>query len=1115
MTRTSYFSAPLFVAILSSGSAYGQLDPNAFPSLGTLNVSSGTLTINTDTLAMSGAASFTGVSFNQNNGPQVAVFDFSSITIGSGVTVTLTGSRRALALLSQGNATIQPTLTVSTFTGNDIPTLGGYAGGFVLATIDSNFVYLAQNGGGPGGGGATADQSTASVGGGGHGGPGGFGGSGGLPGSAYGNLFQTLQGGGGGGAAVLAHSSSGTVSPTAEAGAGGGALEVVAAGTLTVASVTAGGSSASAFSNGNNTTNFGLAQAGGGAGGGILLFGGTGLTLNGALDAHGGDAESAGAGAGGGAGGGGGGRIAVSGLSSYTLGTNPFSFNLNGGNGTGGGTAGFAGVLTVDTLSTAIPSGTSVTLNGTPVTSVAGSTTQTGATVEAFIRNDLVVNSGATVTLGMNNALQHLDASGNNITSLTVNGTLNLNGFSQTVNTFQSTTSGGIVTIPAGSTLSVGVNNSSSTYTGQLSGPGSFVKIGSGVLNLSAPSPNFTGQTTVTSGQLVVGDLTLQNSTVVASQSGFVFGLGFASGDVNPVFGALAGTTDFDLVGRNLNSLTVGGNNASTTYAGDFIAGSLPGGLIKAGTGVWTLTGGNSLSGPFNIQGGTVLVASGGVLSPNAPTTLSAGATLDLNGYGYTVTPANPLTVQGTLRLGGAGVTVASGATATYNGGFISNGFLSGSGTQTVTGGATLSGVTTANSATLSVTGAASFTNLSNSGALTVAAGLAATPTVLSYVINQGSGSVTVGANSPLNVSDFQTYGTLTINPATVTENFSQTTLMTNTGTSQLYFNGGSRTFVGTPSTAVFPSTWPDASLRGTPTFVAGIDLHGQNAVVAGGLFVNNGYVEDSTNNFQGTATVVADFGSLVKGAGFFQNTVITQNGGKFQPGNSPGSASFGKFVFGPGGVASYVFAIDDATGTAGPSPDVAGQVRGWGLVKAVSRGAGPTPTTGDFTWTATPTDKLLVSLQTLVNPTTVGVDVPGMMDYFDPNRSYIWPAVEWTGAYAGPADDATLDEATTFDTSGFANPIGGRFGWSLDTGKNSLSLTYTPSAVPEPGTLALGGLAALGLAARRLRCKALKLSRTSKLDAQENPRNTGQGKTSTSSAHGARPAGCRLRAPR
>jgi hypothetical protein len=92
-------------------------------------------------------------------------------------------------------------------------------------------------------------------------------------------------------------------------------------------------------------------------------------------------------------------------------------------------------------------------------------------------------------------------------------------------------------------------------------------------------------------------------------------------------------------------------------------------------------------------------------------------------------------------------------------------------------------------------------------------------------------------------------------------------------------------------------------------------------------------------------------------------------------------------------------------------------------------------------------------------------------MDHFDPTHSYVWPAVTWTGSYAGPAEAATLDSATTFDTSGFANPIGGHFGWTLDATDHVLSLTYTPTAVAEPGTLALTGLAVGGFAAiRRVR---------------------------------------------
>ena len=154
--------------------------------------------------------------------------------------------------------------------------------------------------------------------------------------------------------------------------------------------------------------------------------------------------------------------------------------------------------------------------------------------------------------------------------------------------------------------------------------------------------------------------------------------------------------------------------------------------------------------------------------------------------------------------------------------------------------------------------------------------------------------------------------------------------------------------------------------------------------------------------------------------------------------------------------MSNYVFSIDDATGTAGPNPDAAGHVSGWGLVKAVQKSFFGSTSPGDFAWTATPTAEVTVALDTLINPTAVGTDVSGMMADFDPSRSYSWPAVQWAGTYSGPTGAAALDAATSFDTSGFLNPIAGSFGWSLDTAGQTLSLVYTPSAVPEPSSLFL-----------------------------------------------------------
>ena len=279
-----------------------------------------------------------------------------------------------------------------------------------------------------------------------------------------------------------------------------------------------------------------------------------------------------------------------------------------------------------------------------------------------------------------------------------------------------------------------------------------------------------------------------------------------------------------------------------------------------------------------------------------------------------------------------------------------------------------------------------------------------------------------------MSVSNFQSNGMLTLNPAPA----GQLTLLSNTtsaGASGLFFNSGSRTFVGTPGTA--------------RNSVAGINLKGQNLVITGGLFVNNGFVADSSPS-QGS--IIVDYNSLYKGAGTNFVNVITQNGGRVQAGNSPGLSSNGALTIGPGGTQNFNWEINDARGVAGPSGATGTLVSGWSVLaaqKIFNPLTGQT-TTGNLTWTASsaPGNQFSFALFTLLNPSPVGTDNFGKMDdWFNPSEGgpappygnfgvhdgdfgYAWPVITFAGTYTGPTDSATLTADTLFDFSQFQNTI-------------------------------------------------------------------------------------------
>ena len=231
----------------------------------------------------------------------------------------------------------------------------------------------------------------------------------------------------------------------------------------------------------------------------------------------------------------------------------------------------------------------------------------------------------------------------------------------------------------AGFTLSTGGNNTSTQFAGAISGSGGLVKQGSGEFSLSG-SNSFSGPVRVQNGMLrLQGGAALADGVALSldNQAGAVLVLA-----ADETLGSLAGggAAGGD-VALNAFTLRTGGNGASTQFAGR-ISGN--GGLVKQGTGTWTLNGGaNSFAGGTLVQAGVLaidndsrlgaaaapLTLDGGRLQANSDLTLGADRTLQvaagggsIDTQGQTLTLAGPLAGSGALEKRGAGTLVLAGA---------------------------------------------------------------------------------------------------------------------------------------------------------------------------------------------------------------------------------------------------------------------------------------------------------------------------------------------------------------------------------------------------------------------------------------------------------------------
>jgi hypothetical protein len=314
----------------------------------------GTYTVDTSALNLTGpGTSVTGV---DEGG--VAVFGFGNVSIPSGATINVQGSR-PFELKAAGELTLAGLINgsgTSATTEVPGPNAGGPGGG--AGATDGSQAGSGAGGGGPG------STKTDGGGGGGFGGVGARGGHeagiGGAAGAAYGDLNAALKGGSGG--------AGGTIESSNVGGGGGGGGVELSASSLTISA------SGEVRVNGGNGNGGGFGASGGGSGGGIILHGGT-INVTGALNANGGEGGTGGCCGDGG--GGGGGRIAYQYRTLTSAGTANVAGGTSGTSGTFGSfhpspdATGAVGVVTKAEAATATTTAaTSVstsgaTLNGT------------------------------------------------------------------------------------------------------------------------------------------------------------------------------------------------------------------------------------------------------------------------------------------------------------------------------------------------------------------------------------------------------------------------------------------------------------------------------------------------------------------------------------------------------------------------------------------------------------------------------------------------------------------------------------------------------------------------------------------------------------------------------
>jgi autotransporter-associated beta strand protein len=659
----------------------------------------------------------------------------------------------------------------------------------------------------------------------------------------------------------------------------------------------------------------------------------------------------------------------------------------------------------------------------------------------------------------------------------------------------------------------IGTGNTRLILNGVVTGTGGLNYSPTGGANevyLTGRNGTFTGPTTVgTTATLFLGGTNALSRRSAVTVNGAVFlnptaaaPLGLTPGSYDQRFGSLAGAAT-GVIDLGNAVLTAGFDNTNTTFAGTLNnTGTEAGSLIKAGTGILTLTGDNIYTGGTQVTGGTLLlggtlgalpfttglsVAGGSAVSletaaidrlPNTlPVTLTGGR-MRLLGAG--TEQVGPLTVP----LGQARIDVAAGGTYSYTTvvlGLTAAVELQSTGTTNVrtTAPATVGNIvprafsTAGNTFELVKVTANNLVPLVAADYTTFAAGGATAN------VKDTPGGVTPAAAATRNSLTLSASGTTAVNAG-----LTLTTGMLGgpTGGTAVIAGSGSLQFgpAATPTTAsviapgagavtlAVPAAAADfaKSGPGTVTIQRPVTLAagGTVAVNAGTLAVANdgtttsgGFVNAATYRVMPAATLdvtgLTALGNLtfgtgqrLEGGGTVLGRTFIENGATLAATGLPGPAvlTVAAQSWNPNGAVE--FRLSSVLGATG--------VQGQGFTQSLIAGTGTLDLSG-----------LTAAGRFVVRPITLRADnTAGPLGDFDALTRY-----EWTFAnFAGGVTGFTSADQFTVDASQFVNATGGGT-FSVARMGDALVLVFTP--VPEPtGLLAVAVVVGVGrrLAGRR-----------------------------------------------